>query len=129
MAYQLQPDLVRIQNPAVPPNSAMDHVFTYPQSTSLNYVGSRPSTVLYGTAPYMAGKGAPSHLIEYSDELRPQSTTQFSKVTVDKYEKNLFPVHKNMPVPPLPRSYDPVSSRAELQNSLFDIRYNKNVNN
>lgn len=128
MALQLQPDLYRIQNPVVPEHSALDQVFTYPQSTSQNY-GSRPNAVIYGTAPYMAGKGSPAEFIETSDELRPQSTTQFKSMVVDRYEKNLFPVHKNMPVPPLPRSYDPVSSRADLQNSLFDLRYNKNINN
>jgi len=127
--FQLQPDLIRIQNPAVPPSSALDHVFSYPQSTSVNYGGSRPNTMIYGTAPYMAGKGAPAHLIQYSDELRPQSTDQFKSTVVDVYEKNLFPVHKSMPVPPLPRTYDPVSSRADLQNSMFDMRYNKNINN
>uniref|UniRef100_A0A6C0JT94 Uncharacterized protein n=1 Tax=viral metagenome TaxID=1070528 RepID=A0A6C0JT94_9ZZZZ len=129
MAYQLQPDLVRLKNPAVPEHSALDYVFTYPQASSLNYVSSRPNTVLYGTSPYMAGKGSPAEYIETSDELRPQTTTQFGKITVDRYEKNLFPVHKTMPPPPLPRSYDPVSSRADLQNNLFDLRYNKNINN
>ena len=41
MAYQLQPGLSLVENPAVPTNSATDDVFVYPQ----------PSSVSMGAAP------------------------------------------------------------------------------
>ena len=125
MEYQLQPDLQRIQNPALPTNSAIEHVFTYPEGEREQNFGSRPNTMLYGTAPYMAGKGSPAALIEVSDELRPQATTRFGKVVVNYYEKQHFPLDASMPAPSLPNLYEPRSSRAELQNDLFDLRYNK----
>ena len=128
MAYQLNPNIPRIENPAVPGVCANDFVFVYPQATNLNYC-CRPNTMLYGTAPYMAGKGAPSNLIEVSDELRPQSTDRFSKLLVKTYERELFPL-QNMKcsVPLRTISYEPASTRAELQNGLFTRRYcNKNI--
>lgn len=86
--------------------------------------------MLYGTAPYMAGKGAPSNLIDVSDQLRPQATTRFNKVIVPTYERNLFPLsNMECKVPLRTMSYEPMSTRTELQNSLFEQRYaNKNVN-
>ena len=90
MAYQLQPGLSIVENKgALPPVRATDEVFVYPQPSHLNY-GSRPNTMLYGTAPYMAGKGAPARFIETSDQLRPQSTSRFNKTIVQTYERNLF---------------------------------------
>ena len=85
--------------------------------------------MLYGTAPYMAGKGAPARYIDVSDELRPQSTTRFGKLIVPTYERNLFPlVNVECKVPLRTLSYEPMSTRAELQNGLFQQRYaNKNV--
>ena len=79
MAYLLQPDLIRVESPAIPSVCATETVIAPPQPSSLNYC-CRPNTALYGTAPYMAGKGAPGHLVNVADELRPQSTTQFGKV-------------------------------------------------
>jgi len=85
--------------------------------------------MLYGTAPYMAGKGAPAQFIEVSDQLRPQSTTRFNKVIVPTYERNLFPLtNMECKVPLRTLNYEPMSTRAELQNGLFDQRYaNKNL--
>jgi hypothetical protein len=130
MAYQLQPGLSIVENPAVPSNRANDDVFVYPQPSSLNF-GSRPNTMLYGTAPYMAGKGSPAQYIETSDQLRPQSTTQFNKLLVQTYEKNFFPLQNvECKVPLQSRTYEPASTRADVQNGLFRQRYhNKNVNN
>jgi hypothetical protein len=129
MAYQLQPGLFIVDNKgALPPNRATDEVFVYPQPSHLNY-GSRPNTMLYGTAPYMAGKGAPAQYIETSDQLRPQSTTRFNKTIVQTYERNLFPLtNMECKVPLRTMKYEPASTRADLQNGLFQKRYvNKNV--
>ena len=129
MAYQLQPGLSIIENRgAVPPVKATDEVFVYHQPSQLNY-GSRPNTMLYGTAPYMAGKGAPAKYIDTSDELRPQSTSRFNKHIVQTYERNLFPLsNMECKVPLRTIKYEPASTRADLQNGLFQKRYvNKNV--
>jgi hypothetical protein len=129
MAYQLQPGLAIVQNAgALPSVKATEEVFVYPQPSTLNYC-CRPNTMLYGTAPYMAGKGSPAQYIEVSDQLRPQSTTRFNKVIVPTYERNLFPLtNMECKVPLRSMTYEPMSTRAELQNGLFHQRYaNKNV--
>ena len=130
MAYQLQPGLKLVQNPAVPVNCATEEVFVYPQPSTLNYGSQRPNTMLYGTAPFMAGKGAPAEFIETSDQLRPQSTTRFNRVLAKTYEQNLFPL-QNMEckLPLRTISYEPMSTRSEIQNGMFNQRYvNKNIN-
>ena len=130
MAYQLQPGMKIVQNPAHPPVCATEEVFVYPQPSTLNYGSSRPNTMLYGTAPFMAGKGAPAQFIETSDQLRPQSTSRFNKVLAKTYEQNLFPL-QNMEckIPLRSIGYEPMSTRSELQNGLFNQRYlNKNIN-
>jgi len=130
MAYQLQPGLKLVQNPAVPVNCATEEVFVYPQPSTLNNGSPRPNTMLYGTAPFMAGKGAPAEFIETSDQLRPQSTSRFNKVLAKTYEQNLFPL-QNMEckIPLRSVGYEPMSTRSELQNGLFNQRYlNKNIN-
>mgnify|MGYP006111234465 FL=1 len=129
MAYQLQPGIKLVTDNAVPTVCANEEVFMYPQPTSLNYVSSRPNTMLYGTAPYMAGKGSPAEYIETSDMLRPQSTSRFNKVLAKTYEQNLHPLQNvSCKLPLRTQSYEPSSTRAELQNGLFQQRYvNKNV--
>ena len=130
MAYQLQPGLAIVQNTgALPSVRANEEVFVYPQPSSINCGSCRPNTMLYGTAPYMAGKGSPAQYIDVSDQLRPQSTTRFGKVIVPTYERNLFPLtNMECKVPLRTMSYEPTSTRAELQNGLFQQRYaNKNV--
>jgi hypothetical protein len=123
MAYLLKPNLPRIENPAVPDVCANEEVFVYPQPSSMNYAG-RPNTMLYGTAPYMAGKGAPNHLVMVDDELRPQSTSVFNKKYVETYKKNTFPLQDmSCSVPLRVHTYDPQSSRAQLQNEFFNQRY------
>jgi hypothetical protein len=131
MAYQLQPGLSIVQNSgALPPVNATDEVFVYPQPSGLNCGGCRPNTMLYGTAPYKAGKGAPSQYVDVSDRLRPQSTSRFNKHLVETYDRNYFPLNNvecKLPIRSI--SYEPASTRAELQNDLFQQRYlNKNVN-
>lgn len=131
MAYQLQPGLSIVQNSgALPPVNATDEVFVYPQPSGLNCGGCRPNTMLYGTAPYKAGKGAPAQHIDVSDRLRPQSTSRFNKHLVETYDRNYFPLNNvECKLPIRSMSYEPASTRAELQNDLFQQRYlNKNVN-
>ena len=135
MAYQLQPGLSIVQNAgAIAPVTATDEVFVYPQPSTLNCSGGgcRPNTMLYGTAPYMAGKGSPAQHIDTSDQLRPQSTSRFNKTIVQTYERKLFPLtNMDCKVPLRTMSYEPSSTRAEVQNGLFQQRYyaNKNINN
>ena len=130
MAYQLQPGLAIVQNTgALPSVRATEEIFVYPQPSSLNCGSCRPNTMLYGTSPYMAGKGSPAQFIDVSDQLRPQSTTRFNRVIVPTYERNLFPLaNMECKVPLRTIGYEPMSTRAELQNGLFQRRYaNKNV--
>ena len=131
MAYQLQPGMKIVENPVKPPVCATEEVFVYPKPSTLNYGSSRPNTMLYGTAPYKAGKGSPAQYIDTSDQLRPQSTTRFGKNIVQTYERNLFPLsNMECKVPLRTMRYEPASTRAELQNGLFQQRYaNKNVGN
>jgi hypothetical protein len=129
MAYQLQPGMKMVQDHAVPPVCATEEVFVYPQPSTLNYGSSRPNTMLYGTAPYMAGKGAPAQYIETSDQLRPQSTSQFNKILAKTYERNFHPLQNvECKLPLRTKTYEPMSTRAETQNGLFQQRYlNKNL--
>lgn len=130
MAYQLQPGLSIVKNSgAIPPVRATDEVFVYPQPSNLNCGGCRPNTMLYGTAPYKAGKGAPAQYIDTSDQLRPQTTSRFNKNIVQTYERNLFPLtNMECKLPLKTMRYEPASTRAEIQNELFQQRYvNKNI--
>jgi hypothetical protein len=123
MAYQLQPNLIQVENPAVPPVCATETIVAPPQPTSLNYC-CRPNTMLYGTAPFMAGKGAPNELIMVDDELRPQATTRFDRVYVDNTSRDYFPIQDmRCSVPLRSMSYDPASTRSQVQNGLFTKRY------
>lgn len=129
MAYQLQPGLTIVDNTgALPARRATDDVFVYPQPSTLSTeYGGRPNTMLYGTAPFMAGKGSPAQYIDTSDRLRPQSTSRFNKPLVLTYEKNLYPLNDmacKLPVRTM--SYEPTSTRAEAQNILFQQRYGSN---
>lgn len=131
MAYQLQPGLSIVENAgALPSVKATEEVFVYPQPSSDNCGSCRPNTMLYGTAPYMAGKGSPAQYIETSDQLRPQSTSSFNKKLVQTYERRLFPLNNMECKTPLrTMSYEPSSTRADVQNGLFHQRYNnKNIN-
>ncbi len=129
MAYQLQPGMKVVQDHAVPTVCATEEVFVYPQPSTLNYGSGRPNTMLYGTAPYMAGKGSPAQYIDTSDQLRPQSTSRFNKVLAKTYERNFHPLQNvQCKLPLRSRSYEPSSTRAEMQNGLFQQRYlNKNL--
>ena len=129
MAYQLQPGMKVVQDHAVPAVCATEEVFVYPQPSTLNYTSHRPNTMLYGTAPYMAGKGSPAEFIDTSDQLRPQSTSRFNKVLAKTYERNFHPLQNvECKLPLRTRTYEPSSTRAEIQNGLFQQRYlNKNL--
>ena len=129
MAYQLQPGMKVVQDHAVPAVCATEEVFVYPQPSTLNYGSGRPNTMLYGTAPYMAGKGSPAQYIDTSDQLRPQSTSRFNKVLAKTYERNFHPLQNvQCKLPLRSRSYEPSSTRSEMQNGLFQQRYlNKNL--
>lgn len=125
MAYQLQPGLTQIDALTIPKPCADDFVFEYAKPSSLN-MGSRPQTMLYGTAPYFAGKGAPANLVDVADELRPQSTDQFRKIYVDTLNRNTFPWQNVSCMGPVRTiDFEPASTRAELQNGLFMQRYSK----
>lgn len=129
MAYQLQPGMKVVQDHAVPAVCATEEVFVYPQPSTLNYGSGRPNTMLYGTSPYMAGKGSPAQFIDTSDQLRPQSTSRFNKVLAKTYERNFHPLQNvECKLPLRTRTYEPSSTRAEMQNGLFQQRYlNKNL--
>jgi hypothetical protein len=119
--YTLQAGLKLVNDHAVPEYKADQHVFVWPQSSSLNNC-CRPSTVVYGTAPYMAGKGAPHDLIELDDSLRPQNTSFFKKYYDQKpYDFPSKDVSCKLPQRTL--SFDPANTRGELQNGLFLQRY------
>jgi len=123
MAYQLNTSSVLLDSESLPVDCAYDHVMAPPVISNLNYAGSgRASTPLYGTSPYMAGKGAPGNLILVEDMLRPQSSTFFKKGYQGRgYD---FPSQDMAcSVPLRTRSWDPTSSRANVQNAVFDRRY------
>ena len=123
MSYQLQPGLLNIEQSSLPTNPATDTFVVPPQPSSMNYFG-RPNTMLYGTAPYRAGKGAPNSLVELDDTLRPQSTSQFKKVYIDTYEQQVFPLNQ-MPCDEAIESHVvvPGSTRAYNQNVMYAQRY------
>jgi len=80
--------------------------------------------MIYGTAPYMAGKGAPNELIMVDDALRPQATTQFRKTYIETFKKQTFPWQDMKCAGPVRvMRYEPTSSRADEQNMLFLQRY------
>jgi hypothetical protein len=80
--------------------------------------------MVYGTAPYMAGNGAPGDLVMLDDSLRPQSTTQFKKIYVDTLAKNTFPWQNVQCLgPQRTMEMDPSSTRAGMQNAMFLQRY------
>lgn len=125
MAYQLQPGLTQVDAGTIPKPCAKDFVFEYPVPSSLNFC-CRPNTMVYGTAPYMAGGGAPGDLIMVDDQLRPQSTSQFQKIYLDTYAKNTFPWQNVQCLgPQRTMGFDPASTRASMQNSMFTQRYTK----
>lgn len=125
MAYQLQAELQNIMKPALPPACATNHIMALPLNTTQGYF-QRHSTPLYGTAPFMAGGGAPAHLIELEDSMRPQSTKSFKKNVYEPQKRNVFP-WQNMscapPVSSLTMPWVPTSTRANIQNGLFNKRY------
>ena len=123
MAYQLNTSKVLLDAESLPVDCAYDHVIAPPVVSNLNYAGSgRASTPIYGTAPYMAGKGAPGNLILVEDMLRPQSTTFFKKGYQGR-EYDFPSKDMSCSVPLRSRSWDPSSSRADVQNVLFERRY------
>ena len=100
MAQQLS-GLRNLNAGVVPIVKPGEEIFTYPENSNAN-LPARPNTVLYGTAPFRGGGGAPAQLIDVSDELRPQSTTRFGKALVQPMENTLFPVNNSIDAPPPP---------------------------
>ena len=124
MAYQLQPGVKILEDKALPPERATDNFFAYPQPSTLNYVERRPSTMIYGTAPFKAGKGAPAHLIELDDSMRPQSTTRHNVGYAEPHKQNYHPLlNVECQLPLRTIDFEPASSRADLQNEMFSQRY------
>ena len=64
-----------------------------------------------------------------SDQLRPQSTSRFNKVLAKTYERNFHPLQNvECKLPLRTQTYEPSSTRAEMQNGMFQQRYlNKNL--
>ena len=121
--WLLQAGLQHVKAHAVPEYRATEEIMTPPQPSQLNYC-CRPTTELYGTAPFMAGKGAPHNLIEVDDALRPQSTSEFQKY----YDQKPFDFPNRNVECKLPQrvmSWEPQDTRAEIQNGLFLRRYCK----
>jgi|TARA_R110002074_G_scaffold7798_2_gene32933 hypothetical protein len=123
MSYSLQPGLQIVNDHAVPEYRATEHVFAPPQPSNTGHC-CRPSTEIFGTAPYMAEKGAPAHLIDQDDALRPQSTKEFNKTYAQQpYD---FPRQNvNCKLPTRVWTMNPGSTRAEVQNGMFLQRYCK----
>jgi hypothetical protein len=126
-SYTLQPGLTQIDRKSFPKQCAYEGdfqgAFPYPEPASLGYC-CRPSTMEYGTAPYMAGKGAPNHLMMVDDELRPQSTKRFGKVVIEPYARTLFPLNDvHCLGPQRTIKVDPASTRAQIHNGMFQKRY------
>tara|TARA_R110002074_G_scaffold41536_1_gene109974 strand:- start:226 stop:612 length:387 start_codon:yes stop_codon:yes gene_type:complete len=121
--WTLQPGLQHLTAHAVPEFRANEEIMAPPQPANLNYC-CRPTTVVYGTAPYMAGKGAPNSLIDVEDELRPQSTSEFNRYYAqNQYD---FPYQNvSCKLPQRVMNWEPQSTRSEIQNGLFLQRYCK----
>ena len=127
MAYQLQPGLSIVENPAVPVNCATDEVFVYPQPSTLNNGSSRPNTMLYGGAIHGGKVLQRNSSNEWS--LRPQSTTRFNRVLMKRTSKTCSHCKTECKLPLRTISYEPMSTRSEVQNGMFNQRYvNKNIN-
>ena len=119
-SYLLKPNDNRMGVEDLPRHQAVDMLMMPPQSTNLNY-GDRPNTMLYGTAPYMAGKGPDtSRGILLEDELRPQSTSRFNRNFVDNTTMRYFPfVDMKCSQPLRVISRDPMSTTSVRQNCVF----------
>jgi hypothetical protein len=125
MAYQLSTADLQTDARGAPVECATDNFFAYPQPAAVkgNDGGSRPNTELYGTAPYYAGKGAPSELVDVQDRLRPQSTTRFGRVLVSESDR-LHPLQDMSCAGPVQvRTTYPSSTRSDIQNASFSQRY------
>jgi hypothetical protein len=121
----LQPGLSMVDGDSRPPDCANDFVFSYPVPSSLNFC-CRPNTMLYGTAPYLAGKGAPADLIMVDDELRPQTTSGIRKRFEIRNEQG-YPWQSLGGCPVVIQSNNPNDTRGAIQNNLFIQRYGNKI--
>ena len=123
--YLLQPGLKVVNDRAVPTTCAEGEFFNYPSPSNLNNNNrAYQNTMIIGTAPFMALKGAPADLVNTQDALRPQSTTQFNDFTKNKPFS--FPIQDvSCALPLRTMSWEPVNTRAQLQNAMFTQRYCK----
>lgn len=122
MSKSLDTSKIVLDAEGLPSDCATSWLMTPPSVTNLNYAGSgRASTPIYGTAPYMGGKGAPGELIMVDDMLRPQSTSFFKKGYQGRPYDTLSDMSCSVPL----RTMDsnPASSRANIQNQMFGKRY------
>ena len=79
----------------------MGGFFDYPRSTNVNENNrATQNTMIIGTAPFMALKGAPADLVNTQDALRPQSTSQFNNFVVNKPFSFPHTGHVMCPPPP-----------------------------
>jgi len=125
MAYLLQPGLNVVEAHAVPTECATKDFMIYPQSTDLNENHREyQQTMLIGTAPFMALKGAPSNLVDTEDALRPQSTLQFNE-SYTQFPRDFPAQNVSCALPVRTMKWDPINTRAQLQNELFTQRYCK----
>lgn len=124
MAQNLNTSSIMLDWETLPKECATSNFVAPPTLSNLNYAGSgKASTPIYGTSPYMAGKGAPGHVIMVDDMLRPQSSSYFKKGYTGRPHD--FPTNNmDCSVPLRTRPSDPVSSRANVQNDMFSRRYN-----
>ena len=83
--YLLQPGLKVVNDRAILDTCAEGEFFDYPKSTNLNENNrAYQNTMIIGTSPFMALKGAPAEFVTTQDLLRPQSTTQFNDFSKNK---------------------------------------------
>ena len=123
-SFTLQPGLRNLDTGIL--QKGCDSSFTpYPEHDSRPNWSCRPNQLYteFCHSPYMAGKGVPANLILIDDALRPQSTKRFNKIVVEPIQRNLFPMQTFCLGTPQVSGFNPISSRAQLQNELFQKRY------
>ena len=120
--YSLQTGLKWMDSETKPPGCSDEIIFDYPKPSTRNrnHRGEQ-STYLYGTAPFMAQKGAPASLIDESDDLIPQDTSRFNRYYQTKPHD--FPKQYDIDLPVKARSWDPASSRSDVHNEMFRRKY------
>lgn len=120
--YTLQPGLKNINSDLLMKECPGSSVFPLPQNVNQNYC-CRPNNIDYGRSPYLYGKGPSAELIHVYNSMRPQSTTQFNKVLVKPFERNMFPLNDYSCIPQQGSVKTPNSTRADQFNAVFNSRF------